>query len=262
MSSHACPWPLAPHAPRLDPHEVHLWCTPLDLPRSAIEGLLPALAEDERRRADRFRLGELRDRFIAGRGLLRWVLSRYLRIAPAELRFDYEPRGKPVLRGQGTIAAGEYPRTGDLSFNVSHSHSLAMFAVAAGHPIGVDLEQVRPMRDLEGLVERFFAPAERRQWGQLPETDRPLAFFYGWTRKEAWLKATGSGLSFPLSEFCVNLDPAEPARLISIRGDTGEAAAWRLDSCQPCPDYVASLAVRAAELRIVRWRLEEEGIRD
>jgi 4'-phosphopantetheinyl transferase len=117
------------------------------------------------------------------------------------------------------------------------------------------VEQVRPVQDLEGLVEQFFAPEERRQWSRLPDALRPLAFFHGWTRKEAWLKATGNGLSFPLDEFCVTVDPAEPARLVSIRGDAVEAASWCLDSCQPCPDYVAAVAVRAAGVRVLRWRL-------
>jgi 4'-phosphopantetheinyl transferase len=246
MTSFACPWPPAPREPRLAADEIHLWCTPLDLPPGAIDALLPALAEDERRRADRFRIGQLRDRFIAGRGLLRSVLSRYLQAAPAELHFEYQPRGKPVLAASA--------RERELYFNVSHSHGLALFAVSAGLPIGVDLEQIRPVRDLDGLVERFFAVEERDQWRRLPEAARPLAFFHGWTRKEAWLKATGSGLSFPLDQFCVSLEPEAP-RLLSIRGDSAEAACWRLESCAPAPGFVAALAVRAGEVRILRWRL-------
>jgi len=248
MTLLACPWPSPPRQPRLAPGEVHLWCAPLDLPAAQIEALLPALAPDERCRADRFRTGQLRDRFIAGRGLLRTVLSRYLPAAPAELEFEYQPYGKPVL-----IPSAARP---DLSFNLSHSHGLTLMAVAAGLAIGVDLEQVRPVQNLARLVERFFAPEERRQWDGLSEVSRPLAFFYGWTRKEAWLKATGSGLSFPLDQFCVSLDPAEPARLISVRGSSAEAAAWHLQSCEPCPNYVAALAARADRVEIRRWRLE------
>jgi 4'-phosphopantetheinyl transferase len=244
----ACPWPSSPREPRLAPGEVHLWCTPLDLPAARIEALLPLLAPDERGRADRFRSGQLRDRFIAGRGLLRTILSRYLQTAPADMRFEYEPHGKPVL-----VRSAAQP---EISFNVSHSHGLTLIAVAAGLAIGVDLEQVRPVHNLARLVERFFAPEERRQWDGLGEASRPLAFFYGWTRKEAWLKATGSGLSFPLDQFCVSLAPAGPARLISIRGSSAGTAAWQLHSCEPCPGYVAALAVRADRVEVLRWRLE------
>jgi 4'-phosphopantetheinyl transferase len=262
---------LPPPEPRLAPGEVHLWCAPLDLPAERIEGLRPFLAADERCRADRFRTGQLRDRFIAARGLLRTVLSRYLGTAPADMQFEYQPHGKPVLAPSAAQPG--------LGFNISHSHGLLLMAVAADLTLGIDVEQVRPMRDLAGLVERFFATEERQQWNGLREADRLLAFFYGWTRKEAWLKATGSGLSFPLDEFCVSLAPAEPARLISVRGSTAEAAAWQVRSYdlggpgwnlppsatrrhlsrtveEPCPGYVAALAVRAERVEVLHWRLE------
>ena len=123
---------------------------------------------------------------------------------------SYQAHGKPEL-GPPWKACG-------LEFNVSHSHELAVYAFTRGSQIGVDVECIRPMPNAAALLERFFSPEEVQQWQQMPAERQLRAFFQGWTRKEAWLKAVGSGLSFPLNQFCVTLDG--PARVLSIRGDT------------------------------------------
>jgi 4'-phosphopantetheinyl transferase len=243
-------WPPAPENVVLAADEIHLWSWPLDLPASRIEALRRALSEEEGRRADRFRTGQLRNRFVAGRGTLRSVLARYLGLQPRQLQLTYEPLGKPVL----ATAVGP----GRLHFNISHSHGLALLAVADGREVGVDLEQIRPMPNAARLVERFFSPQENRQWRRLPPEAQPTAFFQAWTRKEAWLKAIGSGLSFPLSQFCVSLLPGEQARVLSIRGDTAEAAQWWLDSCEPSPGYVAAVAVQGRPAAIRRWAVQQD----
>jgi 4'-phosphopantetheinyl transferase len=245
-SGHPCCWPAAPTAPVLRPGDVHLWCASLEVPPAVIARLRETLSDDEGRRADRFRAGPLRDHFVAGRGTLRAILGRYLGGQPRGLRFDYEPHGKPQLAPPWDA--------GGLRFNVSHSHGLAVVGVTAGREIGVDVERVRPRVNAARLIERFFSPEERRQWQRLPEESRLTAFFCGWTRKEAWLKAVGHGLSFPLGDFSVSLAPDEPARLLAIRGSTAEAAAWWLESCPPGPDYVAAVAVRGRPANISRWR--------
>ena len=104
------------------------------------------------------------------------------------------------------------------------------------------------------MIGRFFSAEEQAQWKRVDREGQLLAFYHGWTRKEAWLKALGSGLAFPLADFSVSLDPDLPPRLLSIRGDTGEAAAWWLDSCVPTPDYLAAVAIQGKPPRIQRWR--------
>ena len=246
MSTIQCPWSLAPPSLPLRPGEIHVWCASLDLPEATIASLLPILSEDERRRADKFRAGQIRNHFIAGRAALRSILARHLDAQPRQLRFDYQPHGKPVLAEPWSTRGAE--------FNVSHSHGLAVIAVAAGLGIGIDVESLRPMENADQLVERFFSDGERRQWAELPAEVRPRAFFHGWTCKEAWLKAVGSGLLFPLGQFSVSLDPAEPARMVSIRDDAVEAAAWWLESFEPVPGYLGAIAVRGRPGQVHRWR--------
>ncbi len=227
--------------------EVHLWSARLDPPEDFLRQCAGLLSEDEHRRAERFRFGSLRNRYIAGRGTLRMLLGRYLRTAPASFSLSYQAHGKPEL-GPPWKAYG-------LEFNVSHSHELAVYAFTRGSPIGVDVECIRPMPNAAELLERFFSPEEVQQWQQMPAERQLRAFFQGWTRKEAWLKAVGSGLSFPLNQFCVTLDG--PARVLSIRGDTDEAARWWLESCEPCDGYVAAVAMRGPARMVRRWHFAE-----
>ena len=202
------------------------------------------LSEDEHRRAERFRAGSLRNRYIAGRGTLRMLLAQYLRIDPASFSLNYQAHGKPKL-GPPWNACG-------VEFNVSHSQELAVYAFTRGREIGVDVECIRPMPNAAELLERFFSPEEVQQWQQMPGERQLRTFFLGWTRKEAWLKAVGSGLSFPLNQFCVTLD--DPARVLSIRGNTDEATQWWLESCEPCDGYVATVAMRGQAGAVRKWR--------
>ena len=205
------------------------------------------LSEDERRRADRFRTGPLRNHYIAGRGTLRMLLGRYLRTAHASFSLSYQAHGKPELDPPWKDCG--------LEFNLSHSHELAVYAFTRGSPIGVDVEWIRPMPNAEALLERFFSPEEVQQWRQMPAERQLRAFFQGWTRKEAWLKAVGSGLSFPLDQFCVTMEG--PARVLSIRGDRDEAARWWLESYEPCDGYVAAVAMQGTAGAVRKWRFGE-----
>ncbi len=240
-------WPMPPAEIDLPAGEIHLWSARLDPPGNLLRQCASLLSEDERHRAERFRTGSLQDRYVAGRGTLRTLLGRYLRTDPASLVLNYQSHGKPDL-GPPWNAHG-------VKFNVSHSHGLAVYAFTRDNEIGVDVERVRPMPNAEELVKRFFSPEEIQQWQQMPAKRQLRAFFQGWTRKEAWLKAMGSGLSFPLDQFCVTLDG--PAQVLSIRGDTDEAAQWRLESCEPCDGYVAAVAMRGKAGTVRSWRFGE-----
>ena len=242
-----CSWPMPPDDIDLPAGEVHLWSARLDPPEDLLRQYASVLSADERRRAERFRVGSLRNHYIASRGTLRMLLARYLGTAPPSFPLTYQARGKPEL-GPPWNACG-------VEFNVSHSHELAVYAFTRGNPIGVDVEWIRPMPNAAALLERFFSPQEVQQWRLMPAERQLRAFFQGWTRKEAWLKAVGSGLSFPLDQFCVSLD--DSARVLSIRGDTEEAARWWLESCEPCDGYVAAVVMRGNAVAVRRWRFGE-----
>ena len=230
-------------------NEVHVWRASLDLPVSCVQSLQHTLAADELSRAERFYFQKDRQHFIVTRGLLRAILSRYLDIEPGQLRFCYSPYGKPAL---ATTPGQETP-----SFNVSHSHGLALYAVTRGREIGIDLERVRADLDCEQIAARFFSPRENAVLRALPAKLKPEAFFNCWTRKEAYIKARGGGLSFPLDQFDVSLAPGEPTTLLNTRGDPQEATRWSLRTLTPGPGYVAALAVEGHGWRLACWQWPE-----
>ncbi len=246
MSGIECSWPDAPPEIRLRPGEIHLWCAGLDVPQ-AVESILSSLSADERERAAHFAKQLLRDRFVIGRGMLRAILAKYLATDPGELQFRYGGSGKPVL-------APPWGSRG-LHFNLSHCEGLGLLAVA-DREVGIDVECVRSVASMPELVERCFTVEEKAAWRELPPDAQPRAFFLAWTRKEAWLKAVGSGFSFPLDEVGVTFAPGELARVLSVRGDAAEAAGWWLNSCEPAAGHVAAVAVHGMPARVSRWRWE------
>lgn len=237
-------WPPGPTGLRLDRDEVHVWRGDLAVAPDRLAALAATLAPDEHDRAARFHFERDRRRFVAGRGILRAVLARHAGCPATALRFRYGPRGKPALEGDGG--------GGDLRFNVSHSGDLALVAVARGREIGVDVEALRP--DLTpGLAERFFSPAEVAALSALPPAARPAAFFACWTRKEAFVKATGDGLSLPLDAFDVSLAPGEPPALLRVADDPHGPDRWRLVALEPAPGFAAALAVEGRDWRLACW---------
>jgi 4'-phosphopantetheinyl transferase len=222
--------------------EVNVWRLALEQPEDCLRALWQTLATDERARAERFFFERHRKHFIAGRGLLRAVLARYLGRDAGALHFHYGPYGKP------TLEAG-----GDLHFNLSHSGNAALLGVTRGREIGVDLEQVRTRDSLVELAQRFFAPAEVAALATVPAAQKEQAFFNCWTRKEAFIKASGEGLSRPLDQFTVSLRPGEPARLLAVAGDPDEAARWTFQALLPWPGYAACLAVRGGVGTLRLW---------
>jgi 4'-phosphopantetheinyl transferase len=193
------------------------------------------LAPEEQERAQRFHFAPDLRRYTYGRGLLRWLLGAYLEMDPTDLRFTYSPHGKPDL------AFGIAKR--QLGFNVSHSGTLLLLAFAWERCVGVDVEQVREDVEVEQIAERFFSHNEREALLSLNEASRIPAFFRCWSRKEAYIKATGKGLSLPLSEFDVSLLPGQPAALLATRPDPREAGRWTLYNLETGSEYAAAVAV-------------------
>lgn len=212
--------------------EVLLWRASLDA--APAEALFATLSPDEHERAGRYRFARDRHRFVAGRGLLRRILAGALGISPSEVRFAYGAYGKPMAEGE--------PAHG-IRFNVSHSGGLFVCAVAAGREVGVDVERIRPDLADEAIARQFFSPSEVAELLATPSERRTEAFLRCWTRKEAYVKATGLGLSLPLDSFDVSLHPEEPAAPLRTRPDPSETGRWILVDL-PCPaGYLAALAV-------------------
>lgn len=236
-------WQPATHPPPLTRDDVHLWRIALDIGTPLLMRLREILADDERQRADRFHFEKDRRHFTAARGVMRILLADYLAQRPEKVRFAYNNYGKPRLTDKNNET--------DLRFNLTHSHGLALLAVTHGREIGVDVERLRAMEgDGEPLAERFFSPREVSVLRPLPPQLRREAFFHCWTRKEAYIKAQGKGLSLPLDQFDVTLNPDEPAALLATRHDPPEAQRWSLRSLIPGEGYVGALAVEGHS-----WRL-------
>jgi 4'-phosphopantetheinyl transferase len=238
-------WHLPPKRLIIRDDEAHVWLTELNLRPSLLENLKNTLSTDELARANRFHFEKDRHHFIAARGALRVILGNYLNIQPRNLNFTYNTHGKPRI-------ANELDQN-HVNFNLSHSHGIALYAVTLGREVGIDIERVRTNLSFEKIAKRFFSPLEFKTLVALPPSERIEGFFHCWTRKEAYIKAIGEGLSIPLDQFDVTLDPSDEAKIISIKGDSILAARWSLYALIPAPGYVGALAVEGKNLRIKYW---------
>jgi 4'-phosphopantetheinyl transferase len=245
MSSPDFSWRIPQTQPTLAPGAVHVWRLSLALTDEQINGLRGCLSSDEAERAARYHFERHGRRFIACRGQVREILARYVNARAADLRFRYSPRGKPSLNE---------PILGSpVHFNVSNSQDVALCAVALDRELGVDVEFVREPLDFEELAARFFARQEVDVLRSLPDGQRLEAFFHCWTRKEAILKATGTGLAFPLDRVVVTMAPNDPARIVAFDDDPTAPSAWWLESLAPGPGYVGAIASPGGPLEICRW---------
>jgi 4'-phosphopantetheinyl transferase len=224
--------------------EVHLWRASLAQTPDALRRLHATLASDESAKAARFHFRRDRDHYVAARGLLRRLLGRYLARPPESLRFSYGAYGKPSLDGAQ-----------DLRFNLSHSHELALYAFARGRDVGVDVEHMRADFAGDDIAARFFSAREVSMLRALPAAARTRAFFNCWTRKEAYIKARGEGLSHPLDAFDVSLTPGEPAALLGTRGDPRELTRWSLHALDAGEAYAAALVVQGTGYTLRLWQL-------
>ena len=226
--------------------EIHIWRVSSKLLPIQTERLEQVLSYDEQKRANRFIFKKDRLRFIVGRGLLRTILGRYLKKEPSQLRFKYSLNGKPELIGENTNEG--------LNFNVSYSNELILYAVSLNRRIGVDIEYIRQDFADEQIVERFFSKQEADKFLSLPEENRKEAFFTCWTRKEAYLKATGKGITLGMDQFAVSLVPGEPAALLSINNNTEETSSFCLEDLNIGPGYKAALAVEGSGCKLKYWQ--------
>ncbi len=222
--------------------EVDIWHATLDRSPIELDRMIRSLSANERERAARFHFDRDRNHFVAGRSILRDILSRYLACGPGEVRLMAGAHGKPEL----AAPAGRL-----LRFNLSHATGIALYAIAHGREVGIDLECIRADLQYDDIAEKFFAPGEIRRLRELPPDQRIRGFFNCWTRKEAYVKARGQGLSTPLDGFEVSLAPGEPAALLSedasapfLPGaEPSDLPQWSLADLHADPGFVAALAV-------------------
>lgn len=221
--------------------EIHIWLADLPALESQEDCYASLLSGDELARRARFLVQRERQKYTVCRGVLRRLLAAYTGLQPEQLEFTYGPQGKPLPAGR-LAAAG-------LEFNLAHSAELAVYAVTLGRRVGVDVERAKEVPEAEQIVARHFAPEERAAWQALASEERPAAFFRVWTRREAFVKATGKGLGEGWSTFAVTVN-ADAPRLLHVAGDADTAARWTLCDLELPHPYYGAVAAEGTRLRV------------
>lgn len=229
------PWAHPPKQPKLEQSKIHLWRVGLDVEDDATHPLRATLCPDELSRADRYRFEDHRRRYIVRHGALRAILSSYTNQHAHELTFKTNSFGKPRLTdAQADLA---------ICFNMTHSADLAVVAIT-NRLVGVDIERLNPATEIQIIAKRFFSPAECSAIQTVPAVARREAFFRCWTRKEAYIKAVGQGLSIPLDRFEVSLNPDHPPALLRVKDNPTEVNRWSMVNLKPGENYVGALVVQ------------------
>ena len=217
--------------------DVHIWNVDLNLDLDRINHFSQFLTTQERQRAAKFINPLHGNRWTVARGYLRQILSQYLDLTPAEIVFSYGQQGKPAVEDH------------DLQFNLSHSGDRAVYAISAKFPVGIDLEYIHPLPATD-LVDRFFSANEQSIFHRLPVSLQQAAFFHAWTQKEAYLKACGTGLSTPLDQIEVSIDPRTPAAIISAP----IAGIWQIEQLEISTEYAGAIVI-GGEVDLVEHKI-------
>jgi 4'-phosphopantetheinyl transferase len=229
------------------PGDVHVWLADLDPGTAVVDRLVARLSPDEQERGARFHFRRDAMRWIVARATLREILGAVPEMEPGAVTFTYGSKGKP------SVAASLDRR--EIQFSVSHSSDLAAYAVTAGAPVGVDVERLRPVDEMDAVAERTFSQRECGALRGLPASLRPAGFFNCWTRKEAYIKALGEGLSYPLDRFSVSLAPGAPACLESVDDAPDHVETWTLEALPVRSGFAGAVVVgtRPARVACGRW---------
>lgn len=241
-------WQTPPDTPpELSAGAVHLWRMTLSQPENAVTALKNTLSGDERARMARFNEPSARERFAITRGLMRAVLAYHLQISPTDLCFNYLPQGKPELA---------HPAS-DIEFNVSHSRELLVCAVTAENRVGVDVEFVRPMRQMDKFAARFFSVDENAWLAEMPEDEKERAFFSIWTGKEAYLKACGDGITRQLRGISVISLPEKLLALSAADDRPADVGQWSLLPFNPADGFLGAVAVEGSPPKLHFWQWDD-----
>lgn len=231
-------WPVPDETPVIGPQELHVWRISLHSSHS-IAALRAPLCHAEQLRADRFRFDLHRNRYIVARNALRHLLARYLSREPESVEFEYGIHGKPALASS---------MISPITFNLSHSDDMALAAFTMNSRIGVDIEKIEADRELDKLATRYFAPSEVEAYHNFPVAQRPEVFYRGWTRKEAFIKTLGEGLSHGLDSFSVSL--TKTASFLHVDGDESIPKRWSLLNLDAAPGFCAAVAVETTPVQL------------
>jgi 4'-phosphopantetheinyl transferase len=222
--------------------EVHLWSICLDQTGSSVNDFASILSKEEYNRANSYISETIRRRYIVSHGFLRIILGSYFSREPQEVHIRYACFGKPYLT--------DHLDQEIIQFSMSHSEEQALFAFAQKNRVGIDLEQIRELPNMEQIVKRYFSARENAEFLQLLPQHRLIGFFNGWTRKEAFVKAIGRGMTFPLRKIEVTLSPNIRAELLNAEGYPELLLSWSLYHLEPAPGYLAALAVEGQNFEI------------
>lgn len=213
----------------------------LDVTPDAFHASAAVLSGAERDRASRFAFDSDRRRFIVARAGLRTLLAARLGVTAEAVELTYGNNGKPGL-------AREQAESG-LQFNVSHSAEVAAYAFSFGQSIGIDVEHIREVANADNIAARFFSARENESYHTLAPMDKPLGFLTCWTRKEAFIKALGDGLTYSLRDFDVSLLPDEPAQILRVGEMPGAECGWTIRAISPASGFVGACVVRTTAVR-------------
>ena len=240
-------WSVAPDTVRLEPGQVHLWAAALHEFVDQSPKLEALLAPAEHQRASAFKFAKDRSQFVIRRGLLRIVLSRYLGQSPSEIAFRHGEHGKPEVQWE---VPGQR-----LFFNASHSADIAVYAITSTCPVGIDVEHTVDISGIHTIARHFFVPRETQTLLALPADSQLLAFYTCWTRKEAYLKATGEGIAESLAKVEVSLAPQDEPAVVSVAGNPRAREEWQLRPFVPAAGYLGCIAYRHTALAMRQWRV-------
>jgi len=231
------------------PNEVHVWRASLQVPDFVLDKYSQLLSDDELSRKERFQFERDRRRYSFGRGVLRFILGKYLGVDPKDVGFSYGDYGKPYL------ASAFYDMP--IHFNHAHSNDLSLYAFSLSRSLGIDVEYIRPIPDYDKISENYFSLGENAILQKLPENDKEEAFYNIWTRKEAYIKAVGCGQTIPLNTFEVSVISSEPVQLKSIDCSAEKVSRWRMESFNPLNGYTAAIVVEGYDWR-PEWLIWED----
>jgi 4'-phosphopantetheinyl transferase len=229
--------------------EVHIWKALIDYPSEIIDGFVGSLSPFERSRAEEFKFNRDRNRYIASQYILRTLISRhYLPIDIKSIQFHTEIKGKPVIEQN---RSNSY-----LDFNKSDSREICVYAFALNSKIGIDVEYIRPVKDIELIARQSFSEYENAALSTVSSSLKHLAFYNCWTRKEAFIKAIGEGLYFPLDKFDVTLLPGDVAQILHLSGLEDHPSNWTLLDFTPEAGYSAALAINRKNFKFYFWQFQ------
>ena len=254
LEAHNGSWNTPSKQMYLSPNEVHIWKVELTPPELQLPVLQNLLSPDEHERAQRIRFHQQQQAFITSRGILRFLISRYLQTGAQSLEFSQGPHGKPFL-----LRPCPNP---SLFFNISHSHQLALYAFSLNREVGIDLEYKHRKIDYPPLVTRICSDQEKAVMSSLEPTEQKNTLLACWTRKEAYLKATGKGITVSLHSITVSLPPSSPISLLRVDGDEQETTRWTMHEIQANLDYTAALVAAGNDWQPTYWNWSWDLMQD